>query len=214
MTNEFNFENIYDELCEIDAKRRVIRTWNEDFEDEETHEVVTIERIEVTHYREPNAVEAARIAELEDCIFLHTGELTDDQLRTMYYRTGKLAYLLEGMKRQLAWAIDIDDDEINDVTYTITSRHSESLDAIEMLIDEVCQKDGVPENIAPGLSMYVPYSTLMQLLVGENRFVGFVETKERTADALVLQCECPDISINALAKALADAFGVNVEVSK
>lgn len=214
MNKEFDFEKVYDEICNIDANSRVIRTWTEDFEDEDTHEVVTIERSEVVREREYNAVNAARVAELEERIFIHINDLTDDQLQTMYYRNHQLAYLLEAMKRQLDWATEIDDDDINDVTYTITSAHLESLDAIETLIDEVCQKEGIPENVADGLSMYVPYSTLMQVLVGENRFVGFVETKERTADALVLHCECPYICINALAQALTECFGVKVEISK
>lgn len=214
MKNEFDFEKVYDEICDIDANSRVMRTWTEDFEDEETHEVVTIERNEVVSEREYNAVNAARVAELEESIFLHINDLTDDQLQTMYYRNHQLAYLLEAMKRQLAWATEIDDDDINDVTYTIISEHPESLDAIETLIDEVCQQVGIPENVTDGLSMYVPYSTLMQVLVNENNFVGFVETKERTADALVLHCECPDTSINALAEALTECFSVKVEVSK
>lgn len=214
MKNEFDFEKIYDEICDIDANSRVVRTWTEDFEDEETHEVVTVERNEIVSEREYTAVNAARVAELEESIFLHINELTDDQLRTMYYRNLQLAYLLEAMKRQLAWATEIDDDDINDVTYTITCERPESLDAIETLIDEVCQRVGIPENASDGLSMYVPYSTLMQVLVGENRFVGFVETKERTADALVLQCQCPYISIYALAQALTECFSVKVEVGK
>lgn len=214
MKNEFDFEKVYDEICDIDANSRVMRTWTEDFEDEDTHEVVTIDRNEVVSEREYNAINAARVAELEESIFLHINDLTDDQLRTMYYRKHQLAYLLEAMKRQLAWATEIDDDDINDVTYTITSEHPESLDAIETLIDEVCEKEGIPENIADGLSMYVPYSSLMQVLVGENSFVGYVEKKERTADALVLHCECPDTSINALAEALTECFSVKVEVNK
>lgn len=214
MKNEFDFEKVYDEICDIDANSRVMRTWTEDFEDEDTHEVVTIERNEVVSEREYNAINAARVAELEESIFLHINDLTDDQLQTMYYRNHQLAYQLEAVKRQLAWATEIDDDDINEVTYTITSAHPESLDAIEMLIDEVCQKEGIQENIADGLSMYVPYSSLMQVLVGENSFVGFVEMKERTAGALVLQCECPDISINAFAEALTECFSVKVEVNK
>ncbi|MBQ0058287.1 MAG: hypothetical protein KBT20_11615 [Bacteroidales bacterium] len=213
MNKEFDFEKVYDEIRDIDANSRVIRTWTEDFEDEDTHEVVTIERMEVVRVREYNAVNAARIAELEKSIFLHINDLTDDQLRTMYYRNLQLAYLLEAMKRQLDWATEIDHDDINNVTYTITSEHPESLDAIETLIDDVCQKEGIPENVADGLPMCVPYSTLMQVLVSENRFVGLVETKERTANALVLHCECPDISIHALAEALTEHFSVKVEVS-
>lgn len=212
--NAFDFEKVYNELCEIDANRQVIRTWTEDFEDENTHEVVAIERFEVTHLREPNATEVARIAELEDLILQHIAALTDDQLETMYYRTDKLAYLCEAMHRQLAWALTDDEDDINYVTYTISSAHRESLAAIETLIDEVCQREGMPENVAHGLSMYVPYATLMQLLIGENRFVGFVERKERTADALILHCECPRRSIAALAEALTETFSVKVEVSK
>lgn len=214
MKNEFDFEKVYDEICDIDANSRFVRTWTEDFEDEETHEVVTIERNEVLSEREYNAVDAARVAELEESIFRHINDLTDEQLQTMYYRNYQLAYLLEAMKRQLAWAIETDNDDINDVTYTITSSHPESLDAIGTLIDEVCQRVGIPENVADGLPMFVPYSTLMQVLVGEFRFEGYVEAKERTADALVLQCECPEISINALAEALTECFSVKVEVSR
>lgn len=212
--NAFDFEKVYNELCEIDANRQVIRTWTEDFEDEDTHEVVTIERSEVTHYREPNAAEAARIAELEDLILQHIAALTDNQLETMYHRTDKLAYLCEAMQRQLAWALTDDEDDINYVTYTISSARPESLTAIETLIEEVCRHEGMPENVADGLPIYVSYASLMQLLIGESRFVGFVERKERTADALILHCDCPRRSLAALAEALTECFGVKVEVSK
>lgn len=212
MHKTFDFDKIYDELLTIEQSLQVIRTWTEDFEDEDTHEVITLERSEVTHLRQPNAVEALRIAELEDVILQNVATLTDEQLQTMYYRTEKLVFLREGIQRQLAWAINDDADDINDVTYNITSTHPESLDAIETLIDEVCQRVGMPENIADGLSMFVPYSSLMQVLTGESQFVGFVERKERTSDALILQCDCPRRSIAALAEALTEVFGVKVEI--
>ncbi len=214
MMNAFDFEKVYDELCDIDANRRVSRTWTEDFVDEDTHEVIILERNEVVREREYTANELARVTEIEDFILQHIATLTDDQLETMYYRTHKLAYLREGMQRQLTWTLDEDEDDINNVTYTITSARSESLDAIETLIDEVCQREGMPENIADGLSMYVPYSALMQLLIGESQFMGFVECKERTADSLILQCDCPRRSIAALAEALTETFGVRVEVTE
>ena len=102
--NEFNFEHVYGEILNIEEKLREYRTWTEDFEDEETHEVMTFERREVIGMRKPDATQAARIAELEACILAHLQELSDDELNTMYYRTHKLAYLEEAMARNLEWA--------------------------------------------------------------------------------------------------------------
>ena len=102
--NEFNFEHIYCEILNIEEKLREYRIWTEDFEDEETHEVMTFERREVIGMRKPDATQAARIAELEACILAHLQELSDDELNTMYYRTHKLAYLEEAMARNLEWA--------------------------------------------------------------------------------------------------------------
>ena len=130
MMNEFNFEHVYGEILNIEERLREYRTWTEDFEDEETHEVVTVERNEVVSMREPDATEAARMAELEACILAHLQELTDDKLETMYYRTRKLAYIEEAMTRNLEWATEDDDDNINDITYTITADCSDALDAV------------------------------------------------------------------------------------
>ena len=102
--NEFNFEHVYGEILNIEERLREYRTWTEDFEDEETHEVMTFERREVIGMRKPDAIQAARIAELEACILAHLQELSDDELNTMYYRTHKLAYLEEAMARNLEWA--------------------------------------------------------------------------------------------------------------
>ncbi len=54
----------------------------------------------------------------------------------------KLAYLEEGMARNLEWATE--DDDIDDVTYTITADSTAALDAVETLIDELCQRVGMP----------------------------------------------------------------------
>ena len=213
MMNEFNFEHIYGEILNIEEKLREYRTWTEDFEDEEKHEVVTVERNEVIGMREPNATEAARIAELEACILAHVQELSDDDLSTMYYRTHKLAYLEEAMARNLKWATEDDDDDINDVTYTITADSSAALDAVETLIDELCNRVGTPENVADGLSMQIPYADTMQLLIGNNRFTGLIDYKKRTADALILTCQCTERCIYALAEALEETLGVKVEVN-
>lgn len=214
MKDEFNFEHIYGELLKIEQKLYEYRTWTEDFEDEETHEVVTVERNEVVSERDYNAVELARIAELEECILAHLQELSDDDLDTMYYRTQKLAYLEEAMARNLEWATEDDDNDINDVTYTITAATSDALDAVETLIDELCKRVGTPENIADGLSMQIPYADTMQLLIGNDRFTGLIDYKERTADAVILQSQCTYRCIYAPARALEETFGVRVEVSR
>ena len=213
MMNEFNFEHVYGEILNIEEKLREYRTWTEDFEDEETHEVVTVERNEVVGMREPDATEAARMAELEACILAHLQELSDDELNTMYYRTHKLAYLEEAMVRNLEWATE-DDDDVNDVSYTITADSSTALDAVDTLIDELCKRVGTPENIADGLSMQIPYADTMQLLIGNDRFTGIIDYKERTADTIILKCQCTERSIYALAEALEETLGVKVDVSR
>ena len=214
MMNEFNFEHVYGEILNIEEKLREYRTWTEDFEDEETHEVVAVERNEVVGIREPDATEEARMAELEACILANLQELPDDELNTMYYRTHKLAYLEEAMARNLEWATEDDDDDINDITYTITADSRAALDAVETLIDELCKRVGTPENIADGLSMQIPYADTMQLLIGNDRFTGLIDYKERTADAVFLKCQCTERSIYALAEALEETLGVRVDVSR
>lgn len=214
MMNEFNFEHVYGEILNIEEKLREYRTWTEDFEDEETHEVVTVERNEVVGIREPDATEAARMAELEACILAHLQELSDDELSTMYYRTHKLAYLEEAMARNLEWATEDDDDDINNVSYTITADSSDALNAVDTLIDELCKRVGTPENIADGLSMQIPYADTMQLLIGNDRFTGLIDYKERSADAIILTCQCTERCIYALAEALEETLGVRVEVSR
>ena len=213
MMKVFNFEHVYGEILNIEERLREYRTWTEDFEDEETHEVVTVERNEVVGMREPDATEAARMAELEACILAHLQELSDDELSTMYYRTHKLAYLEEAMVRNLEWATE-DDDDVNDVSYTITADSSTALDAVDTLIDELCKRVGTPENIADGLSMQIPYADTMQLLIGNDRFTGLIDYKERSADAIILTCQCTERCIYALAEALEETLGVRVDVSR
>ena len=214
MMNEFNFEHVYGEILNIEERLREYRTWTEDFEDEETHEVVTVERNEVVSMREPDATEAARMAELETSILAHVQELSDDDLSTMYYRTHKLAYLEEAMTRNLEWATEDDDDDLHDITYTITADCSDALDAVETLIDKLCKRVGTPENIADGLSMQIPYAAAMQLLIGNDRFTGLINHKERTADTVILTCQCTERCIYALTGALEETLGVRVEVSR
>lgn len=219
MQKEFDFKKLRQELAEIEIVRQEIRTWTEDFEDEDTHEVISIERQEIMSYREPTADEAARLAEIEADILAHITELDDDQLFTVYNDLGDLTVFLEAMKRNLSWALDDDDDDINFVTYTITAANAASLDAIETLIGEVCQRKGMPENITDGLPMNLPYSDVMKVLIGEaypehlsKGFTGLIEYAERDADALVLNCSCTWRCIRPFAEALKETFGVNVEI--
>lgn len=214
MQKEFDFKKLRQELAEIEIARQEIRTWIEDFEDEDTHEVISIERQEIMSYREPTADEAARLAEIEAEILAHITELDDDQLFTVYNDLGDLTIFLEAMKRNLSWALDDDDDDINFVTYTITASNAASLDAIETLIGETCKLCGMPENIVDGLPMNLPYSDVMKVLIGEDRFLGLIEYAERDADALVLNCSCTWRCIHPFAEALKEAFGVNIEIEK
>lgn len=212
MQNTIEIKKIYQELIDIENALQEKKTYFEDFTDEDTQEVVTIERYELVS-RKPNAEESARIAELIVILLSRCAELDDDELETMYYATKRLAFLEEAMKRNLDWAIDDDDDDVNFVTYTITSDKKASLDAIETMIDELCAKFGTPENIADGLTMNLPYSSVMKLLIGESRFTGQVEYKERTDDSLILNCSCTYRSIDALADAIEEIFKVKVEVT-
>lgn len=214
MQKEFDFKKLRQELAEIEIARQEIRTWTEDFEDEDTHEVISIERQEIMSYREPTADEAARLAEIKAEIYAHFTDLDDDQLFTVYNDLGDLTVFLEAMKRNLSWALDDDDDDINFVTYTITAPRAASLDAIETLIGETCKLCGMPENIADGLPMNLPYSDVMKVLIGEDRFLGLIEYAERDADSLVLNCSCTWRCIHPLAEALKETFGVKVEIAK
>lgn len=213
MQSTFEFEKVYQEILAIEDGLRTYRTWTEEFEDEETHEIVPVERFELIAEREPNAEEKGCIAELEACILCHMKELSDEQLQTMFYRSNKLAYLEEGMKRNLEWALEDDDEDINLITYTITSDDNSSLDAVEILIDETCKLCGLPENIACNIPMGLPYASLMQILIGEDRFTGLVEKKERNSESLALNCTCTTRCIQALADALENTFDVKVIVS-
>lgn len=212
MQKEFDFKKLRQELAEIEIARQEIRTWIEDFEDEDTHEVISIERQERMSYREPTADEAARLAEIKAEIYAHFTDLDDDQLFTVYNDLGDLTVFLEAMKRNLSWALDDDDDDINFVTYTITAPRAASLDAIETLINKTCKLCGMPENIADGLPMNLPYSAVMKVLIGEDRFTGLIEYAERNADTLVLNCSCTWRSIRPFAEALKETFGVKVEI--
>lgn len=214
MQKEFDFKKLRQELAEIEIARQEIRTWTEDFEDEDTHEVVTIEHREVMILREPTADETARLAEIKAEIYAHFTDLDDDELYTAYNDLGDLTVFLEAMKRNLSWALDDDDDDINFVTYTITAPRAASLDAIETLIGETCKLCGMPENIADGLPMNLPYSDVMKVLIGEDRFLGLIEYAERDADALVLNCSCTWRCIHPFAEALKETFGVKVEIAK
>lgn len=214
MQKEFDFKKLRQELAEIEIARQEVRTWTEDFEDEDTHEILQVERSEVMSHREPTAEEAARYAEIEAEILAHITELDDDQLYTAYHEFFKLALFEEAMKRNLSWALDDDDDDINFVTYTITAANAASLDAIETLIRETCKLCGMPENIADGLSMNLPYSDVMKVLIGEDRFLGLIEYAERDADTLVLNCSCTWRCIHPFAEALKETFGVKVEIAK
>lgn len=221
MQKEFDFKKLRQELAEIEIARQEIRTWTEDFEDEDTHEVISIERQERMSLREPTADEAARLAEIKAEIYAHFTDLDDDQLFTVYNDLGDLTLFLEAMKRNLSWALDDDDDDINFVTYTITASNAASLDAIETLIGETCKLCGMPENIADGLPMNLPYSDVMKVLIGEvypelssKGFTGLIEYAEREVDALVLNCSCTWRCIHPFAEALKEAFGVKVEIAK
>lgn len=75
--------------------------------------------------------------------------------------------------------------------YTLTG-NAQTLDAVEKLINDLCQKLGIPENEQDGLGLFVPQRQLMKVLVGSDTeyYRGNVQHVERKApDRLVITTE-------------------------
>ena len=75
--------------------------------------------------------------------------------------------------------------------YTLTG-NAQTLDAVEKLINDLCQKLDIPENEQDGLGLFVPQRQLMKVLVGSDTeyYRGNVQHIERKApDRLVITTE-------------------------
>ena len=89
---------------------------------------------------------------------------------------------------------DVDDpgeEYPEEFCYTLTG-NAETLDAVEKLIYDLCQKFGIPENEEDGLGLFVPQQMLMKVLVGSDSiyYRGNVQHIEREApDHLVIKTE-------------------------
>ena len=70
--------------------------------------------------------------------------------------------------------------------------NADTLDGVQKLINDLCQRFGIPENVEDGLGMYVPQRILMKVLVGSNTeyYRGNIQYLEREApDRLVITTE-------------------------
>ena len=58
-----------------------------------------------------------------------------------------------------------------------------SLDGVQTLIQQLCERFGIPENEEDGLGMFVPQQMVMKVLVGSNSefYRGHIQHMERTA---------------------------------
>ena len=87
-----------------------------------------------------------------------------------------------------------------------------TLDAVQKLINDLCQRFGIPENVEDGLGMYVPQRILMKVLVGSDTeyYRGNIQYMEReTPDRLVITTEAD--RGEPLLHALREAF-TNLEI--
>ena len=75
--------------------------------------------------------------------------------------------------------------------YVLTG-NADTLDSVQELINDLCQRFGIPENVEDGLGMYVPQRALMKVLVGSDTeyYRGNIQYLEREApDRLVITTE-------------------------
>ena len=95
--------------------------------------------------------------------------------------------------------------------YVLTG-NAETLDAVQKLINDLCQRFGILENVEDGLGMYVPQRILMKVLVGSDTeyYRGNIQYMEReTPDRLVITTEAD--RGEPLLHALREAF-TNLEI--
>ena len=75
--------------------------------------------------------------------------------------------------------------------YVLTG-NADTLDSVKQLIDTLCQRFGIPENVEDGLGMFVPQRILMKVLVGSDteHYRGNIQYLKREApDRLVITTE-------------------------
>ena len=91
------------------------------------------------------------------------------------------------------WDDSDDPGEEDPSTYEyVLTGDDATLDAVQKLINDLCQRFGIPENVEDGLGMYVPQRILMKVLVGSDteHYRGNIQYLEREApDRLVITTE-------------------------
>ena len=109
-----------------------------------------------------------------------------NQAKHYYDLSGDILYKDE-------WEESEDPGEPNPSTYEyVLTGNASTLDGVEMLIGELCQRFGIPENDEDGLGLFVPQRMLMKVLVGSDSefYQGNIQHVERTApDRLVITTE-------------------------
>jgi hypothetical protein len=125
-----------------------------------------------------------RYGDEENGIFIHHKEA-----RLYYDLALKLGYELAEDGSD-AWDDTDDPGEEDPSTYQYElTGDAETLNAVETLINDLCQRFGTPDN---ELGLYVPQRQLMQVLVGSDTeyYRGNIITKEReSSDCLVITTE-------------------------
>ena len=86
---------------------------------------------------------------------------------------------------------DPGEDKPSTYEYVLTG-DADTLDAVQILIGDLCQRFGIPENVEDGLGIYVPQRILMKVLVGADTeyYRGNINYLDReTSDRLVITTE-------------------------
>ena len=86
---------------------------------------------------------------------------------------------------------DPGEEDISEYEYSITGDAS-AIEDVKMLINDLCQRFGLPENVEDGLGMFVPQRILMKQLVGADTeyYRGNIKHVEQPAeDRLVITTE-------------------------
>lgn len=113
---------------------------------------------------------------------------------------------------------DSDDtgEEIPDVYEYVLIGNADTLDGVQKLIYDLCQRYGIPENEEDGLGLFVPQQALMKALVGSASiyYRGNIQYVEReNPDRLVITTEADNC--DPLLYALRQAYpNLNVEVKE
>lgn len=82
------------------------------------------------------------------------------------------------------WEDTEDPGEENPSTYEyVLMGTAGSLDGVQTLIQQLCERFGIPENEEDGLGMFVPQQMVMKVLVGSSSefYLGHIQHMERTA---------------------------------